>query len=211
MVLASHIIFTAYGFWLPNDPRGSWSDFVGAWELLRFGNATKANERGSLARRPHDRFLRLEAKQALKYPAVLFDGLQARAIARGFASFTNASALTVWASAIMPDHVHMVVARHGYIVEQIVNLLKGAATRELAAEQLHPLAAYPTKTGRLPKAFARGQWKVFLDSVADIQRAIRYVEANPIKEGYRRQRWHFVQPFDAAAMPALPSLRSGRG
>src|SRR5438034_5148372 len=42
MVLASHGIFTAYGFWLPNDPRGSWSDFVRSWELfLAGGFATK--------------------------------------------------------------------------------------------------------------------------------------------------------------------------
>ena len=31
-VLVAHVIITAYGFWLPNDPRGSWSDFVGAWD-----------------------------------------------------------------------------------------------------------------------------------------------------------------------------------
>jgi len=30
MVLGTHLILTAYGFWLPNDPRGSWSDFVGS-------------------------------------------------------------------------------------------------------------------------------------------------------------------------------------
>ena len=34
MVRWYHLIISAYGFWLPNDPRGSWSDFVGAWELL---------------------------------------------------------------------------------------------------------------------------------------------------------------------------------
>jgi hypothetical protein len=28
MILGYHVIFGAYGFWLPNDPRGSWSDFV---------------------------------------------------------------------------------------------------------------------------------------------------------------------------------------
>lgn len=33
MALGSHIILSAYGFWLPNDPRGPWSDFVGAYEL----------------------------------------------------------------------------------------------------------------------------------------------------------------------------------
>src|ERR671928_232003 len=55
MVHAYHLIITAYGFWLPNDPRGSWSDFVRAWELVRFGKATKTDERRSLAHRPHDR------------------------------------------------------------------------------------------------------------------------------------------------------------
>src|SRR4051812_43899841 len=33
MIVGYHVIFSTYGFWLPNDPRGSWSDFVGSWEL----------------------------------------------------------------------------------------------------------------------------------------------------------------------------------
>ncbi len=45
MILAARLIFSAYGFWLPNDPRGSWSDFVRPWELLRFDRATKVGER----------------------------------------------------------------------------------------------------------------------------------------------------------------------
>ena len=49
MVLAYHIIFTAYGFWLPNDPRGSWSEFVPFVELVRFGRATKTETRRSVA------------------------------------------------------------------------------------------------------------------------------------------------------------------
>src|SRR3954470_20750349 len=97
MVLASHIILGMYGFWLPNDQRGSWSDFVGAWELLRFGKATKTTQRRSLAYEPFDPALRRAAKATLKYPAVNFNGLQARAIARGFARQCAASRLVVWA------------------------------------------------------------------------------------------------------------------
>ena len=55
MVLASHLIITAYGFWLPNEDRGSWSDFVGSWELWKFGDATKVNTRISRAHIEHDR------------------------------------------------------------------------------------------------------------------------------------------------------------
>ncbi len=41
MIRANHLIFTAYGFWLPNDPRGSWSNYVRAYELYQAGPATK--------------------------------------------------------------------------------------------------------------------------------------------------------------------------
>ena len=75
MAIAYHVIITAYGFWLPNDPRGSYSDFVGSWELFRYGPATKMTTRFSVAGRAHDRGLRLVAKRALKYPDVHFDGL----------------------------------------------------------------------------------------------------------------------------------------
>ena len=40
MVHGYHVILPMYGFWLPNDPRGSWSDFVRKWELVRFGRAS---------------------------------------------------------------------------------------------------------------------------------------------------------------------------
>jgi REP element-mobilizing transposase RayT len=194
MVLASHVIISRYGFWLPNDQRGSWSEFVGAWELLRFGKATKTDERHSLAYRPFDSSLRRAAKAALKYPPVIFNGLQARAIARGFAQQIQHSGLTVWACSILPDHIHLVVKRHRYNVETITNHLKGSATRRLDEEGIHPLSAHRTRSGRCPKAFSRGEWKVFLDCRDDILRAIPYVERNPGKEGLAPQRWSFVTP-----------------
>ena len=197
MVLASHVIFSAYGFWLPNDPRGSWSDFVGSWELLRFGRATKTDSRRSVAWEEHDQEARLVAKKALKCPPVVFTGIQARAVGRGFAALSARSDLTIWACSILPEHVHMVIARHAYHVEQIVNLLKGEATRQLVAEGIHPLAGHAGADGKLPKAWSRGLWKVYLDSPGDIARAIRYVEENPAKEGLPRQRWRFVRGYEA--------------
>jgi REP element-mobilizing transposase RayT len=149
-----------------------------------------------VARRPHDEALRLAAKAALKYPAVEFTGEQALAIAKGFQASAKRGGVTVLACAILPEHVHLVLARHKSKVEQIVNSFKGEATRTLLAEGLHPLAAYRTTRGKVPKCWARGQWKVFLDGAEDAQRAIYYVEQNPVKEGKRLQRWSFVSPFD---------------
>ena len=92
MVIGYHVIFSAYVFWLPNDPRGSWSDFVGAWDLfLAGGKATKTEETRSVAGRSHDWQRRLAAKEVLARPAVKFNGRQARAIGNGFAEYVAKS------------------------------------------------------------------------------------------------------------------------
>jgi hypothetical protein len=78
-------------------------------------------------------------------------------------------------------------------VEQVVIQLKGAATEQLLAEGLHPFGDQRDQKGRVPKCFARGEWKVFLDP-EDVPRAIEYVEDNPLKEGKPRQRWPFIVP-----------------
>ena len=195
MVIASHVIFSAYGFWLPNDPRGSWSEFVRSWELFRFGPATKTTERRSVARKSHDIAARLAAKEALQYPPVKFTGPQARAVGRGFGDYIAKAGLTVWACAIVPDHVHMVVARHRLSVEQIVIQLKGAATRRLIEEGIHPLSRFVPAGERPPKAFGKGQWKVFLNTSDDVARAISYVRDNPLREHLPAQSWSFVTPW----------------
>lgn len=193
MIHGYHGIFGAYGFWLPNDPRGSWSDFVGKWELVRYGRATKAIDRKTLTEVEKQK--RELAKRALKYPAVHLTGEQARAVGNGFANSVEKSGFTIWACSIMPDHVHLVIARHGFNVEQIVNLLKGDATRQLSREGLHPLAKYARPGERPPTPWAERKWKVFLDSEDAIDEAIRYVENNPVEEGLPRQKWTFVTPF----------------
>jgi len=80
MTVAYHAILSAYGFWLPNDPRGSWSVFCAAWELFRYGGkATKIEIRKSVARAKHDRAKRLAIKKHLKHAPIRWNGLQALA------------------------------------------------------------------------------------------------------------------------------------
>jgi len=115
-------------------------------------------------------------------------------VGQGFAEYLQKSKIKVWACAILPDHVHLVTGRLPIKAEQLVIQLKGAATRRLIAEDLHPLRQFPTKKNRPPRCFAQGEWKVFLD-LEDILRAIRYVEQNPIKEHKPQQNWSFVTPY----------------
>jgi REP element-mobilizing transposase RayT len=195
-VLAYHAIITAYGFWLPNDPRGSWSDYVRCWELARLGAATKVTARRSLAGKPHDSQQRLQAKQSLRYPPVSFSGEQAASIGSGFKTAIDESGYTVHACSILPEHTHLVVLRHRHKIELMVGHLKGRATHQLAADGLHPLAACPKPNGEIPSPWADHGWPVYLSTPADIHRAIAYVEQNPTKEGKPPQRWSFVTPYN---------------
>ena len=181
-MLAYHAIFSTYGFWLPNDPRGSGSKFVGSAAIFHAGGkATKVSTRRSVASRPHDRSLRIAAKQALARPPVAFSGTQARAVGRGFASAIAQSTHCLIACAILPDHVHIVVEKGKHPPRRVVGHLKRAAALQLKSESNHPFQQEHQRTGKLPTCWGEGCRIVYLDSVEDVLRTIRYVEENPAK------------------------------
>jgi REP element-mobilizing transposase RayT len=194
-VLAYHVTLSNYGFWLPNDPRGSQSTVVRAENLKPFGEATKTSGRTSVAGAQHDIQRRLAAKRALVHSEVIFTGLQARSVGAGFAAMTAKSGYVIHACSILPRHSHLVVRRHRYAIEQVVRLLRQAATQQLLADDLHPFAKLRGDKGRLPSVWAQDFWTRFLFDEEQIANAIQYVEENPIKEGKPHQRWSFVTPF----------------
>jgi REP element-mobilizing transposase RayT len=193
VVIAYHLILTAYGFWLPNDPRGSWSDFVRAWELQKFGPATKVYTRRPVAGAKHDSAFRREAKKVLARPPVRFNGKQARQIGIGFADRVRRSGYGVLACSVMPDHAHLVIERHRYDIEKVAEFLKGAATKAMTDAGMHPFQNDLYQNGKRPTPWARHCWKCFLFTDADVVRAVKYVEENPAKQGLPRQQWTFVK------------------
>lgn len=194
MILGAHVILCAYGFWLPNEERGSWSEFVRSWELLKFGPATKVDTHRSVAGKPFDWELKRKMQAALRYPSAVFDGRQALAIGRGFAVEAAHSGCKIHACAVLPEHTHLVLGRHRYDFDKLINRLKGSATRSLAKAGMHPMAKYAG--GRaVPSPWGRKWWTVYLDSPEDMERAIHYANDNPLKEGKKRQEWGFVMPY----------------
>ena len=133
-MLGTHLILSAYGFWLPNDPRGSWSNCVWSQQLYdQFGPSTKTEERRSLAHDPHDRERRVAAKSLLKYPPVQFTPEQTLLIAAGFADYASRYQIAVLACAIMPQHAHMVIAPTAITVDVYSVQFKAAATNFIKA------------------------------------------------------------------------------
>jgi len=186
MILAYHVTISCYGFWLPNDPRGSGSDYVRSTKLLAHGHGTKTISRRSVAYAEHDRTKRLEAKRSLAFPVVKLTCRQALAVGRGFDHARRESAYVIHACSILPSHAHLVIGRHERDIGRIIGHLKTRARQRLTVEKLwsdeRPL-------------WAHRAWKVFLDSEKAVLRAIRYVEQNPLKEGKPVQRWSLVTPW----------------
>jgi REP element-mobilizing transposase RayT len=167
----------------------------------RHANASVRLTADILARLKPERY-RTSAERAresggrrIKYPPVLFTGLQARAVATGFHRAATEGGYPIHACAILDDHAHLVLGRHDRLISQIVAHLKARATQQLSAEGLHPLARYSDKDGATPTPWARKYWKVFIDRVGWVRNAIDYVNGNPEKEGKRRQHWKMIVPF----------------
>jgi REP element-mobilizing transposase RayT len=188
MVHWYHLIITTYGFWLPNDPRGSWSEFVASWELYKFGPATKTSEKRSLAHDPHDVALRRAAKQALLYPPVRYNEAQRKAIAEGFRAAVEEASYLIHALCIGHDHAHSIVGRHDRTIEQIARHLKSKATMVLTRREIHPLQQYRKNNGSIPTPWAANCWSVFINDIEQLRAAIRYVERHPEKEGLPSRR-----------------------
>ncbi len=183
VIVAYHSIFCAYGFWLPNDPRGSWSDFVGAWQLfIAGGPATGGNFRCSVAANAHDAAARHATKSVLLHPPTRFDDRRRTSIATGFALACGEAGYHVWACAIMPDHVHIVTQRHQRPVEMVVGHLRSRATKQLSLDNIRPNQPIWAKKG----------WHRYLDQ-PDVAAVIKYVNHNPLRAGLPRQHWPFVE------------------
>lgn len=187
LVIAHHLIWTAYGWWLPNDPRGSGSQVVHANELRELGEL----HHGRKAVQPKGREIRQfydRAAQVLKHPLLTFDEVQRAVIADAFGDVVERERYTCYACAVMPDHVHLLIRKHKHTAEAMAENLMHASRARLIATGHRP-PDHPTWVGGTPRS-------VFLGHPDDVRRTIGYIERNPLKIGLPAQQWPFVKPYD---------------
>lgn len=111
MVLAHHLIWTACGTWLPNDPRGSMSRFIASDPIAELGEL----HHGRKSVQPASREIRTfydQAPGALKFALLRFAPAECDAISLAFAHVIAACRYTCYACAILPDHVHLCIRKH---------------------------------------------------------------------------------------------------
>lgn len=199
MVAGYHLLWTAYGWWLPNDPRGSTSTTVTSPAIRELGALHYGRKRMQPTRKVLREFQRAAAL-VLREPPLLFGDQEVAAIGNAFAQVIRSRNYTCYACAVMPDHVHLLIRKHRDSAEMMIEALQDAsrdAVRECG--QRYPL--HPVWTD--------GGWKGFLETRADFQRIIRYIRENPLKISLPLQHWDFVQPYNGW-LPGIVTIKRAR-
>src|SRR5690606_16024851 len=131
-IIGHHLMWTAYGWWLPNDPRGSMSRHVAIEPIAQLGEA----HYGRKAIQPTSRELREfyeQAQNVLTHELLTFDEEDLQILARSFAQTIRDHRYTCYACAIMPDHVHLLIRKHRDRAETMIEKLQ-TASREAMRE-----------------------------------------------------------------------------
>ncbi|MBY0523102.1 MAG: hypothetical protein K2R98_06870 [Gemmataceae bacterium] len=187
LVIAYHLVWTGYGWWLPNDPRGSGSTEIRCNVLAELGELHVGRKRVQPAGAEVRQFYQ-QAGGLLKHPLVNFDHAARAVIASAFDRVIQQHRYTCYACAVMPDHVHIVIRKHRHEAEDMITALREASRAEVDVSRLLPMGHPVWSCG--------AGWKVFLDHPSEVRRTIHYVEQNPTKIGLPRQFWPFVKPYD---------------
>lgn len=186
IVIAHHLVWTVYGRWLPNDPRGSNSEYIACDAIAELGELHHGRKRvqpaGWLIRDFYSK-----ASDVLAYPLLTFDEATRHEVGAAFGEVVGAERYTCYACVVMPDHVHLLVRKHKHTAEQIIANFQSASRTHLAESHLRT-TDHPTWGGP--------GWKVFLDHPDEVRRTITYIEKNPLPYRLPVQQWAFVTPYD---------------
>ncbi len=198
IVIAYHIMWTLYGWWLPNDPRGSTSTLIRNDLITELGDVHFGRKRIQPAGKDIRAFYE-QAAAVLKRPLLSFTQGEFPAVADAIGNALNECKYKCYACAIMPDHLHLLIRRHRDLAEQMIESIQSLSRKRLVECGLRD-EGHPTWT--------RGGWKVFLDHPNEVKRTIRYIDDNPKKMRLPNQQWSFVSPYDNWPLHPGHSLKS---
>lgn len=186
MVAGYHLIWTVYGYWLANDPRGSTSREVRVELLQGLGDIHYGRKRVQPSSAQLRQF-KQQAEALLHFRVLTFAFEDIAFLAKIFGQEIASRNYTCYACAIMPDHVHMLIRRHRDHAEEMIEYFQEASRAALfeAGKRELPHPIWSDGPG----------WKGFLNTRQDFGREIEYIRQNPIKIGWPEQRWEFVTPY----------------
>ncbi len=187
-LIGFHLVWTGYGQWLPNDPRGSMSRSVASEGLAELGEIHYGRRAVQPRRSAVNQFYG-RANPVLKHPRLRFDADDIATIADGLANCIRENGFMCYACAILHDHIHMVIRKHRQRSAETLARLQAASRAALWHTRADLLASeHPIWTV--------GGWQGILNTPERVRTTIRYIEGNPPKEHLPPQAWPFVTPYD---------------
>jgi hypothetical protein len=195
-VIGFHVIGCTYGFWLPNEKRGSCSDFVRSDALAKFGPANPVDHSRSVARKKYDYEVRQLELCELSYPPVMLTNAQIAAVCRRVAEEIEAfDPAPMYEFVQLRNHFHYVCGRCRYDIRRFAGRIKGAGTKRLLAEGIHPMQKFADARGNVPSPWSVKPWVVYLFDDSDVIRSIKYVRDNLTRAGLPPQRHPFLTEY----------------
>ena len=179
MIIAYHAIFTTYGTWLPNDPRGSYSKHIYTQNSRSWARSTTAGRAPQPDRSALRRF-RAAVMPRLSRPPYYIKPRRGQSLLLAFGRFVAA----VGHRSCLRDHERSRPFPGASV--QVPNRVPGQSTQGCCHEATGP-SRHPLDTR---------QWKVFIED-NDTLAGGEYVDANPEAAGLKPQHWDFVMPLAA--------------
>jgi REP element-mobilizing transposase RayT len=187
-IIAHHLIWTLYGHWLPNDLRGSGSAELHDEKFAQLGpiyhGRKPAREQPS---RKELREFHRQAEPLLNFPRFWIDDAKRQAVGNAISEVVADRKYTVWACAILSNHVHMVIRRHRDDALAMWRAVADASCRTLREF---------SDVGCNHPVWSTRPYKVFFRTPDEVCGRIAYVISNPEKEGLSAQRYDFVQSYN---------------
>src|SRR5579864_2517605 len=138
MVVGYHLIWTVYGSWLPNDPRGSMSHEIRCADIVGLGDLHHGRKKVQPAAGDIRKFYEA-AQQVLKHRQLKFSDDEIVLLGNEFAEVVRRRGYTCYACAIMLDHVHMLIRKHRDKAEQMIENFQDASRAGLIAQGRRPV------------------------------------------------------------------------
>ena len=195
MVMGYHLIWTAYGWWLPNDPRGSMSQDIRVERIAELGEAHYGRKAVQPSRAELREFF-TAAHDVLKHEPKTFTNDDIRFVGECLGELVREREYTCYACAVMPDHIHMLIRRHRDNSETMLEIFQKSTRENLIASE---------RRGPTHPVWGGSGWKVFLSSRERMEQVVEYIWKNPIKQKMPPQEWAFVTPYDGW----IPGYRGG--
>jgi hypothetical protein len=189
MTIATHIIWTTYGTWLPGDPRGHWSplfDMYGrlraAGHQLNISDPVTHDYARSLMTEPPKYLSQPDAEITADVINKILGGIPVGRFTPGKpGAISKAHAL-----AIESNHVHLLIGSLDADLEATVGRMKGVSS-SLILDQQNNLARKRTWTG--------GFWRVFLYDNLAVETVYAYIINHNIRANRLAHPYTFTHPI----------------